>query len=867
MVSNTNYNYNVTIEPPDNIKSVISAIISFNAQINGQTQNFTLWVNGGYCNTPSYYVATAFSTTGNVQFYFDCSNMIKTNGTYNITLRSTVNTGAVIGWLDLTYMDNPPASVSSIGRTEYSMNENAKVVLHLLDGQGNPVNNGNCYTTIRDSQNNIKADNQTLNYISGSNGIYYYQFQFVPLLPISVYSVDSYCMVNGIKILSADTFHVSINPPFSVESVGGTEYSSSENARIVLQILDNQENPINNGNCYTTIRDSQDNIKTNNERLNYISGSNGLYYYQFLTTLPTGVYSTDNYCDINGTKIYSGDTFHVAEWAEDIQNISKSDVSINFFGTEYNPNEAGTIWLQLLRNYQPIDNSSCYITAYFPNKTKMLDSIIMNYLSGSDGLYYYDFTVPSTVGVYMVSATCYIPSSAFIDDFLDYSKLESYTNVTVNNSNVKLVAQTCNNTVELYPYAWYHLNETSGTSVSDSSGNGRNGNTVNSPTWVAGKLNNSLQFNGVNQYVNMGNASTTANFERTQNFSVETWFKTSINTPASILVSRTQCPTNCRGWQIYMDSGKIYFDLINTWSSNVIRVSVPATYANGNWHHLIVTYNGSSKASGVNIYFDGSLLTKTIVYDTLTATIQNIGNFTISSRNGVEYFFNGTEDEVVIYNKTLNSTEISFRYNNSYGTESMTNQTCYGTLTTSGVIRSIPIINNSTIWYSFGAEYVNNDGSINFKILNSSNDIICSGLGDISSCANDNSPIKLYAEITRPTINDTSPTIDRWWVTWASATIESEIRGSGEIHVSDAITNASINISNIIISHNATMFNESQTIQSLIQSHNNTMYVAIQALNSTITNYYLSLNQTVYDIKNILETVYEWVTTQISVIS
>ena len=252
-----------------------------------------------------------------------------------------------------------------------------------------------------------------------------------------------------------------------------------------------------------------------------------------------------------------------------------------------------------------------------------------------------------------------------------------------------------------------------------------------------------------------------------------------------------------------------------------------------------------------------SLLTKTIVYDTLTATIQNTGNFTISSRNGVEYFFNGTEDEVVVYDKNLNSTEISFRYNNSYGTESMTNQTCSGSSTTSGVIRSIPIINNSTIWYSFGADYVTNNGSIDFKILNSSNDIICSGLGDISSCANNTSPIKLYAEITRPTTNDTSPTIGRWWVTWASATIESEIRGSGEIHVS--LINISVNttnLENLIISHNTTMYNESQTIQNYLQS-----------INSTITNYYLDLNQTAYNIKTTLDEIYSWFASKIAVIS
>ena len=71
--SNTNYTFTVSINPPDKITSVIGAIISYNAQINGQSQNFSIWVNGRACNTPSYYIATAFSTTGNMQFSFDCS--------------------------------------------------------------------------------------------------------------------------------------------------------------------------------------------------------------------------------------------------------------------------------------------------------------------------------------------------------------------------------------------------------------------------------------------------------------------------------------------------------------------------------------------------------------------------------------------------------------------------------------------------------------------------------------------------------------------------------------------------------------------------------------------------------------------------
>lgn len=172
MTSATNYTYNITVNPPDNIASVTSAIFSFNAQINGQTQSFTLYVNGKYCNNRNYTVATAFSTTGNIQFYFDCSNVIKTSGTYNVTLRSTVNTGAIIGWLDLTYMNNP--SSIGTGGTEYMTNENARIFARLLDGNSRPINLASCNATIYFPNNTKFLNNQPLTLLE--RGVYYYDF-------------------------------------------------------------------------------------------------------------------------------------------------------------------------------------------------------------------------------------------------------------------------------------------------------------------------------------------------------------------------------------------------------------------------------------------------------------------------------------------------------------------------------------------------------------------------------------------------------------------------------------------------------------------------------------------------------------------
>ena len=147
MTSNTNYTYILNVNPPDRISEVKNAIISFNAQINGQTQNFTLWVNGQSCNTPSYYIATAYSTTGNVQFYFDCSNIITKTGNYNVTMKSAVNTGAITSWLDLTYMNNPTGTAELMG-TEYQAGDNATIFLQLKDNQGLPIDNGSCYLDV-----------------------------------------------------------------------------------------------------------------------------------------------------------------------------------------------------------------------------------------------------------------------------------------------------------------------------------------------------------------------------------------------------------------------------------------------------------------------------------------------------------------------------------------------------------------------------------------------------------------------------------------------------------------------------------------------------------------------------------------------
>ena len=121
----------------------------------------------------------------------------------------------------------------------------------------------------------------------------------------------------------------------------------------------------------------------------------------------------------------------VAVPLDDKVNIVATDTGIirnavttpdmRLWGTEYATGEAGELWLQMLNSSsQPITNSTCFVSVWYPNNTKFLNNSPMYYLE--QGIYYRGFTVPQKTGVYKQSAYCTVPSLT-----ANYS---SYYNIT-----------------------------------------------------------------------------------------------------------------------------------------------------------------------------------------------------------------------------------------------------------------------------------------------------------------------------------------------------------------------------------------------------------------------------------------------------
>lgn len=233
------------------------------------------------------------------------------------------------------------------------------------------------------------------------------------------------------------------------------------------------------------------------------------------------------------------------------------------------------------------------------------------------------------------------------------------------------------------PIGWWQFDDCQGAVAKDASGNGNDATltygggtytqvgTCNSGTssdaWyggATGRFNGGIAIDTTTDTISIGNISR-YDFERTDPFSTSIWFKTS-SLQSTTLFSKQGSGAPFRGWNIQTDgAGSIYFQFVNTYSSNILERKVTAStgYNDNNWHHVVTTYDGSSSPSGVHIYFDGKDQALTTDFNSLSATTLNSTSVYIGSRNGSAQKWSGLLDDARLYNYELSSTQVKKLYN------------------------------------------------------------------------------------------------------------------------------------------------------------------------------------------------------------
>ena len=208
----------------------------------------------------------------------------------------------------------------------------------------------------------------------------------------------------------------------------------------------------------------------------------------------------------------------------------------------------------------------------------------------------------------------------------------------------------------------YHFN---GNSTLDTSGKGNDLTAVGDADVTAdGKIQEGYELDGNGDFLTGGTQPYA--FERDQSFSASFWFKPDVVDSFQILMSRIEQSGDQRGWRVTLDDDEDITVRIQNddGPSNKLAFSTTSLITVDVWTHFAFTYNGTSKVDGLRLYINGIEETNDEVVDTLTGTIVSAAPiFSIGSRNGqTSQNFNGIIDEVGIWNRTLNPSEIQRMY-------------------------------------------------------------------------------------------------------------------------------------------------------------------------------------------------------------
>jgi hypothetical protein len=200
---------------------------------------------------------------------------------------------------------------------------------------------------------------------------------------------------------------------------------------------------------------------------------------------------------------------------------------------------------------------------------------------------------------------------------------------------------------------WWNFDEGSGTAAADSSGNGNTGTLTNGPVWTtSGKIHGALTFTAASsQYVSVPYA---APLEPTTAFTVAAWVNPTSSTAMGIISS----PDNdgfTAGYRIDTDASPEIVVNVVTGSGRKSAFNAYHPPA-GQWTHVALVYDGSF----------------------LTAYANGIAGTPVSAPGPVVYgpnhflpighcsgciYFNGTIDDVRIYNRALSASELWRLYN------------------------------------------------------------------------------------------------------------------------------------------------------------------------------------------------------------
>lgn len=197
--------------------------------------------------------------------------------------------------------------------------------------------------------------------------------------------------------------------------------------------------------------------------------------------------------------------------------------------------------------------------------------------------------------------------------------------------------------------AYYPLDETSGAFVRDYSASDFHGDSANDPTHVSGKVGDALDFDGATQNAEVGDTDSFTGSE----FTVEAWVKTTTGGATMAAFAKGS------NFWLGLDFGKAAF--FDWTTAQTCKITTP-TIADGSWHHIAATLD-SGVSNGSYIYLDGDQGTACTWTPVSQTNRRGVIGAAPSGGSSFSQHFDGSIDNIKIFNRILSENEIKAEYN------------------------------------------------------------------------------------------------------------------------------------------------------------------------------------------------------------
>ncbi len=159
-------------------------------------------------------------------------------------------------------------------------------------------------------------------------------------------------------------------------------------------------------------------------------------------------------------------------------------------------------------------------------------------------------------------------------------------------------------------------------------------------------------------------------FDNGTPFSATAWIKGDAANNDSAILSQMSANSPYAGWELHVGApggvsgpgpGALNVWLISEFGTSYVQVNSTNVVLDGAWHHVAMTYDGSSTAAGIRIYVDGQDATGEAPADFLGGPFANTLNLNIGARQGTG-MFDGAMAEVSIWSTNLSAQNVASIY-------------------------------------------------------------------------------------------------------------------------------------------------------------------------------------------------------------